>query len=109
MKPVAFHEVQPAPRMMEENYMVVKEDGQWVLTCARGQCRTGGYDIRLKEVLIDEGVLRATVELVNPAPGSFVTMVITFPVRKYELSLTEEPKRVEIQTDTGHKLAEFDL
>jgi hypothetical protein len=109
MKAVSFCEVQPAPRMMEENYALVKEDGKWMLTLARGQCRTGGYDIRLSAVVMDEGVLKVTVDFVNPAPKSFVMMVITFPVRKYELLLKEEPERVEVTLGTSKVLAQFDL
>lgn len=109
MKPVTFCEVQSAPRMMEENYVLGKEDGKWMLTLARGQCRTGGYDIRLQSVVMEGAVLQVTVEFINPAPASFVTMVITFPVRKYELLLTEEPERVVIALDSGKVLAQFAL
>lgn len=110
VKAVAFHEVLSAPRMLEANYVMAKENGKWMLTLARGQCRTGGYDIRLQDVkLNDEGVLKVAVKMVNPEPYAFVTMAITFPVRKYELLIAGEPVRVEVSSETGELLAEFDV
>lgn len=97
MKKVKFVEVN-AQREAEEDYRLEQGvGGKWFLVLARGECRSGGHDIRLIDVELDNGVVTATVEKINPEPGAFVTMAITFPVRKYELDLHESPKEIRFK------------
>ncbi|GEM_PF-6360148 len=47
----------------------------------RGMCPTGGYAIDVQEVSLCESEVCITVELIDPAPGDVVTMMMTRPVK----------------------------
>lgn len=99
---VKFTEVRELQKLMQEDYLLVQEGNQWFLLIGRGECRTGGYDIRLKDLTLKEGLLTATIEKHDPKPSTMVTMVITYPTRKYRLELTEKPKEITFQQASGH-------
>ncbi|AZR74291.1 hypothetical protein BBF96_13295 [Anoxybacter fermentans] len=101
MEKIEFSEVKEVEQLKVEDYKCMKEDGQWMLILARGECRTAGYDIFLKEVTIDEGVLTAIVSYKDPDPAGFTAMVITYPTRKYILKLEKEPQKVIFKDENG--------
>ncbi len=104
MKSIEFTEIKDLQNLKMEDYQCVKEDGQWNLILARGECRTGGYDIKLKEVILEDTVLKAVVMFKDPDPKGFVTMVITYPTRKYLVNLNQEIKEIVFQRENGNIL-----
>lgn len=101
---VKFVEERDVQRLRHEDYQLIEEDGQFYLLIGRGECRNGGYDIRLKDLILEKNVLTAIVEMRDPEPGMMVTMVITYPTRKYHLDLTEMPKEISFQQASGEIL-----
>lgn len=97
MAEIKFTEIRPAERVASTEQSLRNMDGKWVVTLARGECRSGGYDIELVEANEENGVLTLVYETYDPDPGSFVTMALTYPTRKYVLHLQEEPKKVIYQ------------
>lgn len=98
---VKFTEVREVEKLMEEDYLIVQEGDQWFIIIGRGECRTGGYDIFLKDLTLEDGLLTATIVERNPKPGMMVIMVITYPTRRYRLELKEKPEKITFQQPSG--------
>ncbi|MDT3699890.1 MAG: protease complex subunit PrcB family protein [Thermincola sp.] len=67
-----------------ENAMLVEDQGNYWVFLARGLKPTGGYAVKVTEIKsepIDGGKLRLKVfyKKSDPAPGQFVTQVMTCP------------------------------
>lgn len=101
MEKIRFTETKPVPRRMEPGYLCAKEDGHWVIVLARGECRSGGYDIQLRDLTLDNGVITAVVSQRNPDPHGFATMALTYPTRKYVLELERDPVQVVFCEEQG--------
>lgn len=101
MMKVDFEQVEGVQASKVENYRFLKEDGDWVVILARGECRNAGYNISLKKAELDNNQLELTVKFKDPEPGMMVAMVITYPTRKYLLKLTEKPEKVIFKTVKG--------
>jgi len=52
---------------------------EFVAVVCRGECRTGGYAVRVKQALVREKTLLLEVELIDPAPEAAVTLAMTYP------------------------------
>lgn len=104
MKKIKFTESYDVSRISEPHYHCANENGMWEIVLARGACKTGGYDIHLHDLTMDNGVLTAVVHRQNPEPGSFCTMAITFPTRKYILDLDTAPTQVIFKDMQGEDL-----
>lgn len=50
-----------------------------VMVVYRGECGSGGYGIEVENATYMNGVATIGVKLINPAPGSFNTMALTYP------------------------------
>lgn len=50
-----------------------------VIAVHRGQARSGGHDIKIEGVESDGGQVAVHVRRIDPPPGAFVTMALTYP------------------------------
>ncbi len=101
MVKVKFEEMKDVRNLFEEDYIVKKEDGDWIVILGRGSCRSGGYGILLKNVSLENGELRVIIKFIDPKPGAFVTMAITYPTRKYRLMIDDEFIKVNFENEFG--------
>jgi len=74
---------------------VYEEGGNFWVLLTRGQKPTGGYGVRITGVYLDEAEkgparLRILYEYTDPAPGQFVTQVLSYPM---ELALLKDLKQ----------------
>jgi len=71
----------------------------------RGLCPTGGYSVAVTGLSVGKGRLEVRVELRDPSPSDFVTMVATYPQAAVAL-----PRRAlrgvseAVFTDTGGRI-----
>jgi hypothetical protein len=56
-----------------------------------GEKPTGGYSLKVNEVRLEDRELEIDVEVIQPEPGSFVIMIITYPGRLISLSRADLP------------------
>lgn len=104
MKLIDFTEISEVENLTEEEYLCLMDQDELTLIVGRGECNTGGYDIRLKEVFVEDNVLTAVITHIDPDPAAFVIMVITFPTRKYVFHVDEDIKKIVIKKDEGEIL-----
>ena len=50
-----------------------------VMVVYRGECNSGGYGIEVESATYVNGVATISVKLIDPIPGSFNTMALTYP------------------------------
>lgn len=109
MEKINFTETKPVARLSEPGYQCVNEDGHWVIVLARGECRSGGYDIQLRDLTMENGVVTAVISERNPDPCGFMTMALTYPTRKYVLELEHTPVQVVFRKEEGNIVEVIDL
>ena len=101
MEKVEFTELNSLKKLTREDYQLIKDGQQWRIILGRGECNTGGYDIKIEQIIIQTGVLQVVVSFQDPDPQAFVTMMITYPTRTYSLELNQEVKKVVFQDEQG--------
>lgn len=64
-----------------------------LIVAARGECASGGYGIEFVSIEEGDREIVATVREIDPGPGAFVTLAITYPVAIALYPATELPVR----------------
>lgn len=82
--------------LVRESSGLIEAEGQVWVFLTRGERRTGGYQVSITDVTLhrnDKGASRLTVtyRYTDPAPGSFATQVLTYPVELVMLQGVEHP------------------
>lgn len=84
-------------------------DRQLLIAVHRGMARSGGYGIRIENVEADGQVVHVHMRRIDPPPGSFVTMAITYPVTMVRVERADLPGQspwtFEFLDEKGHVLA----
>lgn len=101
MLDVKYMELHSSKKLKDEDYQLIKDGQRWRMLLGRGECRTGGYDIRVEKITFRAGILQVTVRFKDPDPHEFVTMMITYPTREYMLELEDELSKTIFQAENG--------
>ncbi len=78
-----------------------EEDGNYLITVAMGSRNTGGYSIKIKDVVINDNDVLIYVKETSPQADSVVTMAFTYPIAKVELLF--KPGKIEVQNVDSFK------
>ncbi|MDR2108891.1 MAG: protease complex subunit PrcB family protein [Coriobacteriales bacterium] len=98
--PEADYYVSDTDTMSTQGYFAPTDpqsDGQWHYIIAATR-NTGGYSMQVQDVQISAGEATITIEMVNPEPGSLLTMAFTNPA--CEIIFSEKPAGISV-TDTN--------
>ncbi|MCK4259417.1 MAG: protease complex subunit PrcB family protein [Halanaerobiales bacterium] len=106
---ISFSEIEDVRNLLKEDYLCENKGDHWVLTLGRGECRSGGYDILLKDISFENGILKAIVSKKDPKPGAFVTMALTYPTRQYSFEITEVLVQVIFESELGNILKTINI
>ena len=90
-------------------YYIERTDGPdapcYIIVCS-GERSSGGYDIRIDEVTIQDDLLVIKVEETSPGPNSACTDVINYPY--CVLKLNKVPEKLRIINQSGTEFKEYD-
>lgn len=78
---------------------VISDDQNTYVLLALGERRTGGYDIKVIDVVQEQAdqqpYIKVVAKEITPKPGDFVIQVITYPVAVYRMPKTDLPIKVK--------------
>lgn len=94
-------------KVAERGYFVLNgEDDAVIMVVSSGEKPSGGYDIKVKAITEEEGVVKVEVEETEPAEGDVVTDALTYPYTVVKLDTTAS-EFVVVNTN-GEEFANLD-
>lgn len=102
-------EIATIPENVRRQLPTIAWDREFPILVSLGERPTGGYAVRITQVMIEDNSLVIMIKRRSPRPEEFVTMALTHP---YDLVVLDRAKvrsinRAELVNDQGEKIAGF--
>lgn len=79
-----------------ESNIIIDDNDKSYIAIIRGEKRTGGYSISIKDIEEQDESILVKVEYLDPDPEKMVMQIITYPFLVIELEKIEKKSMIEI-------------